>query len=141
MIYDEKTQETLMGLELGGVTTHLIGLALDAAMLRHETIANNIANHHTPGYQAKRVNFETHLSDMMAQLENGTDNAVKSQIESLRTYLLDGNAVTISQNEKVELDREMVRLAENRIRYQAILNAASKQGDLLSLAINGGRQS
>jgi flagellar basal-body rod protein FlgB len=130
-----------MGLELGGVTTDLIGLALDATMLRHETIANNIANHNTPGYRARRVNFETHLSDMMAQLDNGGKDAVKSQIESLRAYLRDGNAVMISQDERVELDREMVRLAENTIRYQAILKAASKQGELFSLAINGGRQS
>jgi flagellar basal-body rod protein FlgB len=130
-----------MGLELGGVTTQLIGLALDAAMLRHAAIANNIANHDTPGYQARRVSFETHLSDMMARLENGGENAVQPQIESLRAYLRDGSAVTISQNEKVELDREMVRLSENTLRYQAILKAASKQGQLFSLAINGGRQS
>jgi flagellar basal-body rod protein FlgB len=130
-----------MGLELGGVTTQLIGLALDGAMLRHATIANNIANHDTPGYQARRVSFETHLNDVMARFENGGENTVQPQIESLRAYLRDGNAVTISQNEKVELDREMVRLAENTIRYQAILKAASKQGELFSLAINGGRQS
>lgn len=130
-----------MGLALGGVTAQLMGLALDAAMLRHATIANNIANHDTPGYQAKRVSFETYLSDMMARLENGGENAVQPQIESLRAYLRDGNAVTISQDERVELDREMVRLAENTLRYQALLKAASKQGELLRLAINGGRQS
>lgn len=129
-----------MSLDLGGVTSHLVGAALDAAVLRHDVIANNIANYDTPNYKAKRLHFETVLSDMLLQLNNGNESAVKARIEAFRTSLQEAEQFTVTENEVVELDKEMVRLAENTLRYQALLKAASKQGAVLSMAINGGRQ-
>lgn len=129
-----------MSLDLGGVTYQLMGVALDAAMLRHEVIANNIANHDTPGYRARRLSFENHFNAMAMQLRSMSESALESRINALRHGLRDGGAATVSRNETVELDHEMVCLTENTLRYQAILKAASKRGELLSLAINGGRR-
>ncbi len=129
-----------MSLDLGGVTQHLMGVALDAAMLRHEVIANNIANHDTPGYKAKRLNFENIFNEMALHVREVNASTLEARIESVREYLREGGTAIVSQNETVELDHEMVRLTENTLRYQAILKAASKRGDLLSLAINGGRR-
>lgn len=129
-----------MSLELGGVTSHLVSLALDAALVRHEVIANNIANYQTPGYQAKRLSFESFLNDMRSRLQNHDDEAFISRLDRVREYLEEGSMTTVAQNEAVELDKEMVQLTENALRYQAILKAAAKQGELLLSAINGGRQ-
>lgn len=129
-----------MSLDLGGATLHLLGVALDAAMMRHEVIANNIANHDTPGYKAKRLNFENIFNEMAMHISDLNESALEARIESMREYLHEGNNAIVSQSETIELDREMVRLTENTLRYQAILKAASKRGDMLSLAINGGRR-
>ena len=61
---------------LGGVTSELVGLALDAALLRHEVTANNIANHSTPGYLAKRVSFEEHLAGYTDGIRSGSNLAL-----------------------------------------------------------------
>lgn len=129
-----------MSMELGGVTSHLVSLALDAALVRHEVIAGNIANCHTPGYRAKRLSFESFLGDMQMRIEARDDDSFVSRLERLRGDLQNGGMTVESENEAVELDREMVRLTENALRYQAILKAAAKQGELLRSAINGGRQ-
>lgn len=130
--------------EMGGVNSQLIGLALDAALLRHEVIANNIANVNTPGYSAKRLSFEEHLagfSSALQQAGNSLNNELLStRIEALKAALNDGNTLVVPQNETVELDREMVRLTENNLRYQALLQAGGKRGELLSMAIREGRR-
>jgi flagellar basal-body rod protein FlgB len=128
-----------MSLDLGGVTMQLMGIALDAAMLRHDVIANNIANHDTPGFKTKRLRFEALFSDTIMQLKDENGTMLKSRIGLLRDSIQDGSMV-VSENEPVELDREMVRLSENTLWYQAILKVASKHGELLRLAVNGGRQ-
>ena len=43
----------------------LLHRALDASNLRQETVSSNIANVNTPGYKAKRVEFESLLKDAM----------------------------------------------------------------------------
>ncbi len=130
--------------EMGGVNSQLIGLALDAALLRHEVIANNIANVNTPGYSAKRLSFEEHLagfSSALQQAGNSLNNELLStRIEALKAALNDGNTLVVPQNETVELDREMVRLTENNLRYQALLQAGGKRGEFLSMAIREGRR-
>jgi len=45
--------------------TQIMQKALTGAWLRHEVLANNIANSDTPGYKAARVNFEDYLYDAL----------------------------------------------------------------------------
>lgn len=126
--------------KLGGVTTQLISVALDAALLRHQVIANNIANANTPGYQVKRLNFEEYLSGFTSELTSFDEHTKMARLDSVAANLHGGSPMVVSDNEAVELDREMVKLTENTIRYQAILKTAGLRGELLSMAINGGRK-
>lgn len=126
--------------KLGGVTTQLIRVALDAALLRHQVIANNIANANTPGYQVKRLNFEEHLSGFTSELTSYDEHTKMARLDSVAANLHEGSPMVVSDNETVELDREMIKLTENTIRYQAILKTAGLRGELLSMAINGGRK-
>lgn len=125
---------------LGGVTSKLVGLALDAAMLRHQLTAHNIANADTPGYSAKRLSFEDHLARItMALNDPGSEASLQSEIDDLRQRLMARNDLIVSSGEPVALDQEMVELTENVLRYRALLDANSKRGDILKMAIKEGR--
>lgn len=128
--------------DIGGVTSALVGAALDAALLRHEIIANNIANVDTPGYQARRLNFEDQLRGFVQQgAMSGSDNLLLAErINWVKDIMRGNDAMIVTQNQTVELDREMVHLTENTLRYQALLQAASKRGELNRMAVKEGRQ-
>lgn len=128
--------------DIGGVTSALVGAALDAALLRHEIIANNIANVDTPGYRARRLNFEEQLRGFVQQgAMNGSDDLLLTERINWVKDIMNGNdAMIVTQNQTVELDREMVHLTENTLRYQALLQASSKRGELIRMAVKEGRQ-
>ena len=58
---------------LEAITTAALGLALDAASLRQQAIAANLANHGAEGYVAQKLDFE---SQMQEARERATDWAV-----------------------------------------------------------------
>ena len=125
---------------LGGVTSQLVSLALDAALLRHQVTAHNIANADTPGFSAGRVNFDDLLARFStAALDPASDAALRGEIDALRRRLADGDAAVARDGGPVELDREMIALTENVLRYRALLEANSKRGELLKMAISEGR--
>lgn len=125
--------------ELGGVTSQLINLALDAAAARHGVIANNIANADTPGFKAKRLKFESELQGLVSQLQAGQSQGAEARLNQAEASIRTGDAV-YETGQPVELDEEMVHLTENTILYQALLQASSKRGDLISMAVNEGRK-
>jgi flagellar basal-body rod protein FlgB len=126
--------------DIGGVTSKLIGVALDAMLVRHATIAHNIANADTPGYAPVRVAFEEYLAGYVGESGDLADDALSGQLESVRQALDDGSLVSKSTGGTVELDLEMVELTTNTLRYQALLTAAGKRGEIMAMAIRGGRR-
>lgn len=126
---------------IGGVTSALVGVALDAALLRHEVIANNIANVDTPGFQAKRLSFEQHLSGYVSN-SSPHENAesLHDRISWVKHIMNDSDSLITEVGETVELDREMVHLTENTLRYQALLRAAGKNGEIIKMAVREGRR-
>lgn len=125
-----------MAIDLGGVTVQAVRVALDAAVLRHVAIANNIANAKTPGYQPLRVSFEDQLQ-RAGQMLGGTDDAaLKSQLTRLAGEIESGRALKNADNGPVQLDREMVSLADNSLRYRALLQGMGTRTAILKLAIN-----
>lgn len=125
--------------ELGGVTSQLINLALDAGAARHSVIANNIANVDTPGFNAKRLKFESELQGVVSQIQAGQSGSVEARLGQIGQSLESGETV-VESGRAVELDEEMVHLTENTLLYQALLQASSKRGDLISMAVNEGRK-
>lgn len=125
--------------ELGGVTSQLISLALDAGAARHSVIANNIANVDTPGFNAKRLKFESELQGVVSQIQAGQSGSVEARLSQAEQSLESGESV-FESGRPVELDEEMVHLTENTLLYQALLQASSKRGDLISMAVNEGRK-
>ena len=123
--------------DIGGVTSQLVKVALNASLLRQEVIANNIANANTPGFQPQRVNFENLLLNIEYERDPLMDEMLKAQLDDVNQVIKDGGVIEQSGQSKVELDMEMVEMTENVIRYRALLEGLNKRGDLIKMAISG----
>jgi flagellar basal-body rod protein FlgB len=92
---------------VGSVTQAALQSALDGLALRQRSIADNIANVNTPGYTAKRVQFEDALAQSVRQ---GQGVVPASTSRSLEPTRLDGN--------NVNLDTETLSNVDTVLRYQ-----------------------
>ena len=110
---------------------NILDKAADAANLRNELQTNNIANVSTPNYKRKDLDFESVLQGELAG-ENNLSKAVKKANQNLETldaqvytdnaslsYRLDGN--------NVDINTEEARLAENQIKYQALVDLMNQE--------------
>lgn len=120
--------------ELGGITQTVVQLALDAAVLRHKVIANNIANINTPGYRPQQVRFEDYLVSAVSGIRADYPHRA-AELEMLSRRIDGGELVRDAGSASVALDEEMVRLAENTVRYEALLKGLSKRSAIIRLAI------
>ncbi|MFL2095781.1 flagellar basal body rod protein FlgB [Marinilactibacillus psychrotolerans] len=114
---------------------NLLHRALDASNLRQETVSSNIANVNTPGYKAKRVEFESLLKDAMdgtgLQRTNERHYGVSGASDVTATVKeQDGNMVGDDGN-NVAIDTEMAELSANSIYYQALISQTSAQYSML----------
>ncbi|MGV9768950.1 flagellar basal body rod protein FlgB [Microbacterium sp. NPDC003461] len=89
------------------VTISALTSALDGLSQRQRAIADNIANVNTPGYHAKRVQFEDALARSVAE---GSGVAEATTAESLEPTRLNGN--------NVNLDTETLSNIDTVLRYQ-----------------------
>lgn len=114
--------------------------ALDGLAARHRVYANNIANLETPGFQPSDLPFEEQLRAIRDELSGGGPQALSSapplslepQVEKSATLRPDGNGV--------DIDREVVRLAENSMGYEAVAQAARMRGEILRTALTEGKK-
>lgn len=110
---------------------NILDKAADAANLRNELLTNNIANVSTPNYKRKDLDFESVLQGELAG-EKNLSKAVKKANQNLETldaqvytdnaslsYRLDGN--------NVDINIEEARLAENQIKYQALVDLMNQE--------------
>jgi flagellar basal-body rod protein FlgB len=108
---------------------------LDAAALRQEAIAANIANAETPGYRRLDVapNFAEQLRAHAAagDLARATDTLRPALAEDphARAVRPDGNTV--------EIERELLLMNRNAVEYEFLTEVVSKNIKQLKLAITG----
>jgi flagellar basal-body rod protein FlgB len=116
--------------------------ALTGAWLRHEVLANNIANSDTPGYKAARVNFEDYLYDALRPRLRLTVTSPLHMREKYRDTIavsLDTTSVTPDGN-SVDIDREMAEVSANAYYYTAVSRQLTAEFSLLRRAITEGRR-
>jgi flagellar basal-body rod protein FlgB len=122
--------------------TGLMHRALTGAWLRHEVLANNIANSDTPGYKAARVNFEDYLYDALRPRLRLTVTSPLHMREKYRDTIavsLDTTSVTPDGN-SVDIDREMAEVSANAYYYTAVSRQLTAEFSLLRRAITEGRR-
>jgi flagellar basal-body rod protein FlgB len=119
--------------------------SLDASMMRHRAIANNIANATTPGYQRLEVSFEDELKKALNKNElKGTITNQKHiqigrrDIASLQPKIEKPNDPTLPSGvNNVDIDIEMAKLAENQILYNFSAKFLRGKFNKLNAAIQG----
>lgn len=135
---------------LYAVTMSSLSSALQAAELRQQVYANNIANANTPGFKAQDVTFESLLQSKLAAQGNGSASGagvsmVANSPQDLGGSLSVGSVKPIvqtvtntsmtSNGNNVNLDAQMSALAKNQISYGALVQELNNQFTMLQTAI------
>lgn len=116
-------------------TVALLSLALDAASMRQQAIANNIANANTPGYQRIGVSFDSRIDELTRAVRSGQTPSLASIAAHHPMF-----ETVATAGDTVALDTEMTALSENTLHHQVLLKALSKHFALLGTAINEGKR-
>ena len=114
-------------MSMNDVTMTAIHAALNGLAARQRTIADNVANVETPGFLARKVDFERSLQGAMA--------AGRPETTRMSTGVSD-EAVNANGN-NVKIDDETLALVETNLRYQAMTEAMNGKFRVLRAAIRG----
>jgi flagellar basal-body rod protein FlgB len=120
---------------------------LSASWMRNAVIRNNIANIETPGFKSSVLEFETHFARALdeggfksarthvghREFGSGNLNTMRPIIRQSRdlSMRLDGN--------NVDIESENVRLAQNTIFYNTLVEKLNGEIRRLRMAISEGR--
>jgi len=122
-----------------GVTRAALLLALDAASLRQQAHAANIANAGADGHAPLRVDFESQLADARREMADSGRLDARS-IAKVRPQLLPADADEGRARGPVRLDLEAADMARNALHYQALVKGLSRHLSILSMAAGDGRK-
>jgi flagellar basal-body rod protein FlgB len=117
-------------------TTNALGASINFRDLKQSIVSSNVANAETPGYKAKKMDFEQALS--RAVDINGLG---KLSVDHPDQFMVNGNSidkvdadvyenpdVTVTNDgNTVDLEREMAELSENTILYKAAIQLINKK--------------
>lgn len=129
-------------------TVQALAASLKYRQLRQELSASNIANAETPGYKAKKIDFEEALAralDVDDELKmNATDpkhyNVGGGGFNNLQPEIHeDANGIVSPDGNTVDRDQEMADMAENRIMYDASVQLLNKKLGLMKYAVGSDR--
>lgn len=128
--------------------TSLLEQGLNASWKRNKIIAENIANIDTPGFKASRVEFESILADALEGMviqgkktRKGHMDIGPGSISSIQPVVRQDTKTTMRMDgNNVDIDREMVELAENIIRFNAQAQLISKELGRIRTAVQEGRR-
>jgi flagellar basal-body rod protein FlgB len=124
--------------DISGVTPKVVMAALDGLLLQHKVTAHNIANASTPNYTSKKLSFEQYLNQLSVSTTTPSERtSLTEEVESLRLLLEDENSLITSTGQPVELDKEMIDLTANVLKYRTLLEANGMRSEILSMAIKG----
>ena len=132
---------------LFGEMVSTLGKALDLRSIKHNTIASNITNADTPGYNSFDLVFEDEIQKItgarpevgirrtnqrhLPVVSGAIDNIeYKTEKPSLVNLRADGNTV--------DIDKEMSKLSENSLMYNASAQILSRKFQSLKSVIRGG---
>jgi len=115
---------------IDALTLPALSAALDAALVRQQVIAHNIANAHTENFVPQRVSFDVALATA------GKDPISASLQVDVRTE----PQINLSIDGAVRLDAEVAAMAQNNAHYQALLKALNRHLSVLSIAVNDGKR-
>lgn len=125
-------------------TLKALAAAVKFREMRQEIISSNIANSETPGFKAKRLDFEEALAralDVDGNMGMNIDDPEHFDVGSggfnnLEPDLYDDpNGIVSEDGNTVDRDAEMAKMAENKIMYDALVQLINKKMGLMKYAV------
>jgi len=137
----------MAGIRITDRTFSVLQKSLDLRTQKQQVIAGNIANAETPGYSARKLNFEDSLRKAISTPEMaGRNTHAKhfpigpngiSTVQGTITRQVDTNP--LGDGNSVSVDDEMFDLAENQILFEAASQIIKKKFSMLKFAASDGR--
>lgn len=131
----------------GDKTKKMLIQGLDAAALRHRVTANNLANLNTPRFQRSDVSFEEQLRKARQQeaimplfRTHQTHFPLPAPGEVVPVVKKDTTTVRRIDGNNVDLEREMLNMVTNQLRYNAYTQQLNTRLDKWRFVINEGRR-
>ncbi len=135
--------------ELFDKTTSALGAAINYRQLRQSLVSSNIANAETPGYKAKRLQFEDALTRAVdlhgktAMLVSDPEHFANGpgKISNIRADIFEDPDINLTNDgNTVDMEKEMAILKENSLIYKAAVQLINKKLGALKYAVTeGGR--
>lgn len=131
-------------MDVNDKTLKALTTALNFREMRQELISSNVANANTPGFKAKKLDFEEALAralDVDGQMNmNASDdrhfNVGNGGFNNLEPEIYDDPNGVVSENgNTVDVESEMARMNENKIMYDALVQLINKKMGLMKYAI------
>ena len=122
------------------LTLPSLSLALDAAVMRHQAIASNIANVHTEGYVPQHLSFEAELSRASQDAATPTGRLASHAEPMTLNVRMEPTAIADEAAGAVHLDREVAAMAQNSMHYQTLLRGLNRHLALLTSAVTEGKR-
>jgi flagellar basal-body rod protein FlgB len=126
-------------------TIGALNTSLNLRLTNQNVTAANIANADTPGYKAKKMDFETALRDALAigdrlQIEgDAPGHIVHHATDAIDPEIYDDpNGVESLDGNTVDRAKEMANMAENQILYDSSVEMLKKKIGMLKYAITEG---
>ncbi len=132
---------------LSGASFHRLHGAIQAASMRQQVLANNIANVDTPNFKRSDVVFEEMLAQAMGpggtpvlalktshpqHISNGGSYGVPAP----KVVAEESTVINNSRN-NVDIDKEMTMLAQNQLRYNLLIQQVSHEIKMMRTGIEG----
>lgn len=109
--------------------------ALDASLLKQQTINNNIANADTPGYKKQTVEFESYLRSALNTADNKASEVNLNSIDA--KVILENPQYNMRLDENnVDVDVEMTQSAKNSLRYSTLQTSTNNVFERINIVLN-----
>lgn len=132
---------------LSGASFNRLQGAIDTANLRQKVMANNIANVDTPNFKRSEVAFESILEQEMTgntgslagfrtdprHFYIGPNSASKTTPQ----VITDQNTTFNNNLNNVDIDREMSQLAQNQLKYNALIQQLNHDMKMKRIVVEG----
>lgn len=133
----------------------LLQQSMNAALLRHEVLSNNVANANVPGFTGAEVSFEDRLKAALAEksseadtlplmtphpLHINTTTFAATPPEQVQPIIRAFSGEMRQDGNDVDVEAEMAKLAANQLWYQALARSIQDEFSRLRTAISEGRR-
>ena len=122
--------------KLFGDSMRYMEQALNLRYERQGLIQSNIANMETPGYTVQDFSFEKAMAT--ARFDQGMLSRTHQKHIDLGPVAVSQSLEFSKEKRPVDLDEEMVKLAENQMMYEIVTRMIGKKVDGIKYAIDEG---